>query len=305
MRQARGAQDRRGRQVTVAVASAVGLTAILSPGALVRLLQPPGDGLPAPVSASAATPDAPPATDPADDSPVAPPDAAPPSRTPPGAAPGPTLTELRGAWRVTAGIEEAAALATVLARRHLERDDDEQRPGPTGDARPVQVVDVAVEAIERPADDLAVVTVLAVVLDPVGATDDAALVPTGAHRRGRLVRLAVPLRVDAEGARSAGAPWTLPAPTLRDDPPAGRPLEDPAARAAARAALDAAGLGGAELVRLERTGSWPVLAHLTTSDGATTRSIVVWLRWHLDRFVVAGMPLDRATARSPDPTREG
>lgn len=296
----RGTTGRRGRHGAIALVTLALVVAVLRPASLLRLL-PDDPGRAAPTPAVGASPAAP--ADPTDrpPAPVAPDGAAPDPTPGPEDAPPLRLTEVRGGWRLTGGTEEAAALGLLLARTHL--------------AREAGVVDVALEAVERPAGDLAVVTVLALVVPRTPApassgADDPALPgtrddPEPIGGRERLVRLAVPVAVDAGGARPAGTPWPLPAPDGGSAAPSGRPIEDPATLDAARAALTSAGLDGAALVRLERTASWPVLAHLTPSDGRTDTVRTVWLRWHLDRFVVAGVPLDRATDRSSDPTREG
>lgn len=174
-------------------------------------------------------------------------------------AAGPALDEQRATWRVTGGTEEAAALAVLVARRTAL----------TTTSDPF----VVLEALERPSGDAVVVTVL---------VDDGA---------GPVERLAVPVALGPEGARLAGTPWALPAPDPEVLEPDTSPITDALLLDSARRALDDLGLPTTDL-RLARTTSWPVVATARDSTGTTSR---VWLRWHLDRYVVAGLPLDRTS----------
>lgn len=194
------------------------------------------------------------------------------------AGPSNPVAELRATWRLTGGLEEAAALGVIVARRAAV----EERGADTAH-RAFAVL----EAVERPTGDAIVVTVLV----DVGTADDADGDP-GGDATG-LVRMAVPLVVGDQGPSLAGEPWVLPAPDLTVLAPAVTSLDDPRLVASARLALVRAGSPPDDAPTLERTSSWPVVARLTV-DG---RPRVVWLRWHLDRFVVAGLPLDRAVAR--------
>jgi len=182
------------------------------------------------------------------------------------------LEEFRGGWRVEGGAEEAAALAAIAA--HAWADAERLRSGSAalaGDAGAVGAI-VAVEAVERPGPSHAVVTVL--------------VAPDGAD--GPLHRIAVPIAIGEQGSSLAGEPWRLPAPTLGLTPVTGRRVTDPALIASARLALDAVGLPGDRLVALEATDGWPFIARLDDEAG-----VHPWLRWHLDRFVVTGLPLRR------------
>jgi|GEM_PF-1589451 len=239
--------------------------------------------------AAAPPPETPPAGS-ADPAPSAPPGSAPAPAT--GADPGPRdgraalpdapasileLEELRGRWRVGPGSEEAAALAIAVARGWLTGLGPRLAlPGatPEPDSYAEHLV---VEAVEQPSERTSVVTVLAVVLtDPDG--DDMAV---------ELRRLAVPLATDQGAPRPAGPPWLLPGPTLTPVEVELTPLDDPAAVDAATAALAVAGLGELELRALATAEGWPVVA--TASDGE--RDHTIWLRPHLDGFVVAGSTL--------------
>jgi hypothetical protein len=195
------------------------------------------------------------------------------------------LQEIRGGWRLEAGVEEAAALAVLAGHawaHALPVPDASTRgvpPSPAGRGGPM----VVVEAVERPGPFAAVVTLL---VAPQGPADDlAALLTAGSDR---LFRLAVPVLISSEGATLAGAPWTLPPPS-----PSFRPLDltevtDPDLVRSARRALETVGIAGERLMTLEATEGWPFIARLDDSTDGDP-----WLRWHLDRFVVAGIPLQR------------
>jgi len=188
-----------------------------------------------------------------------------------------TLQELRGRWRVAPGEEEAASLALAVARASLSG------IGPRLELAGIEAdpstyaEHLIVEAIERPSSEVAVVTVLAVVLvdDPSGQT------------RMELRRVAVPIAMTAEGPRPVSAPWPLQAPDLAAFEPDLEPLADEALEAAAASALAAAGLGGHTIESLETAPGWPVVAHLTGGDGPRS----VWLRHHVGGLVVSGTTL--------------
>ncbi|TVP66564.1 MAG: hypothetical protein EA340_11550 [Nitriliruptor sp.] len=191
------------------------------------------------------------------------------------------LEELRGRWRVGPGSEEAAALAVVIARAWLtglgpRLELEAASPDPTSYAE-----HLVVEAVEHPSPDTSVVTLLAVLLsDPEDA--DAAV---------EVRRLAVPLATDGGAPRPAGAPWSLPGPALTQAEVDLQPLDDPAAVLAADTALAVAGLGELAVTDLRTADGWPVVAR--ASDGEQEHTI--WLRPHLDGFVVAGSTLAGAT----------
>jgi len=191
------------------------------------------------------------------------------------------LEELRGRWRVGPGSEEAAALAVVIARAWLtglgpRLELEGASPDPTGYAE-----HLVVEAVEHPSPRTTVVTLLAVLLsDPQDA--DAAV---------EVRRLAVPLTTDGGAPRPAGAPWPLPGPELGQVQADLQPLDDPAAAVAADTALAVAGLGELAVTDLRTADGWPVVAH--ASDGE--REHTIWLRPHLDGFVVAGSTLAGTT----------
>ena len=178
---------------------------------------------------------------------------------------GVVVEEVRGGWRVTSGIEEAVALAVVTAHAWVE-----QRPGRTtgGGQRAMVTVGPVVEAVERPGAFHAVVTLL------VGVD-------------GALERIAVPVRLDLPDPAIAGAPWLLPSPSGAPSPLDGTPIGDAVLIEAARDALEGIGIARERVLALEATDGWPFIARL--DDDASGHP---WLRWHLDRFVVAGLPLD-------------
>lgn len=211
--------------------------------------------------------------------------AAPTTAAVPGDGPGSGLhvVEVRGAWRDGEDLGTAVALAVLAGTAHVAAD------SPRG-----AVPAVAVEAVERPGSGAVVVTLL-LAPPPSGGTD---AVPTAA------TRLAVPLRLGADGFRLAGTPWRLEGVPMTPEAPPGRPISDPELIAAARTALDGAGFDGAALRRLDATDGWAFTTRLAT-DGATAGPAEdttdpaagvagPWLRWHVDRFVVAGLPLSRA-----------
>lgn len=192
--------------------------------------------------------------------------------------------EYHGPWRSTAGVEEAAALAVVVARGWLTDVDprlhlDELTPVGTGR----YVEHLVVEAVEVPAPEHAVVTLLAVLLD-----GDDELVA-------RVRRLGVPIAFGRDGAQPGGEPWWLPGPSLTARPPTTTPVDDPQELLAASEALAAAGYTDVALDRLERTDGPAALATVAarTPDGEQVDG-TVWLRWHVDRYVVAGLALTRA-----------
>lgn len=203
-----------------------------------------------------------------------------PSRTPIGLdAPDVMVEEFRGGWRVEAGAEEAAALAVITA--HAWADARSAPPSATefavgtdvgaGPSTGVRMngsgAIVAIEAVERPGALYAVVTLL-VAIGP------------DTHR------IAVPVSFGPDGPAVAGPPWPLPAPSATARTLTGTPIGDPELIDAARRALEMVGIPGGRLVSLEATDGWPFIARL---DDATEGH--PWLRWHLDRFVVSGLPL--------------
>lgn len=201
--------------------------------------------------------------------------------------PAPTVldaVEIRGRWRMEPGVEEAASLGLVVARAAL-----------TGIA-PVLAIEgieaagsdryaehLIVEAVEHTGSDAMTVTVLAIVLT------------TGDELAAEVVRLAVPVTLDGDGAHPAGAPWQLPAPTLTPRPPELDPLDDPDTELRAAEALAAAGLEELELTSVLAAEHGPAVAVASSADGGQQ---TVWLRRHLDGFVVAGTPLTRGDGGS-------
>jgi hypothetical protein len=192
------------------------------------------------------------------------------------------LEELRGRWRVGPGSEEAAALAIAIARGWLTGLGPRLAlPGaaPEPDTYAEHLV---VEAVEQPSERTSVVTVLAIVLTE----------PDDQEMTVDVRRLAVPLATDQGTPRPAGAPWLLPGPTLTPAEVELVPVDDPAAVGAATTALAVAGLGDLEVRALASAEGWPVIA--TATDGE--RDHTIWLRPHLDGFVVAGSTVAGSTA---------
>ncbi len=189
------------------------------------------------------------------------------------------LVEVRGGWRGPEDLGTAVALAVLTGGAHVR--------SLAVDARPPLV---AVEAVEQPGPDAAVVTLL-VAPDPAGPDAD------------RAVRLAVPILLGPGRVRVGGPPWRLPGPDLTPAPPTGRPITDPALLDAARAALSGAGLDATAMRGVEATDAWPFVALLTAPDAPHAPDAPdargPWLRWHLDRFVVTGLPLQTAAGTGP------
>ena len=187
------------------------------------------------------------------------------------------LEELRGRWRVGPGSEEAAALAIAIARGWLTGLGPRLAvPGATPEPD-TYAEHLVVEAIEHPSERTSVVTVLAIVLSD----------PDGEEVAVEVRRLAVPLATDQDAPRPAGAPWLLPGPTLAPAEVELTALDDPQAVDAAATALAVAGLGDLQVRALATAEGWPVVATASDGDGDHT----IWLRPHLDGFVVAGSTL--------------
>lgn len=189
----------------------------------------------------------------------------------------------QGGWREYPGDGATVAVAAAVARAWLTGLDPVLEVAgvrPADDAGYAE--HLTVEAIERPGPGAAVVTFSAVVLE---GTDPATA---------RLRRVAVPVDERDVDPRPAGTPWEVAPLDLTAAPPAVADELGQEHWPAAEAALRTAGFVEAELRGLQRTTSWPVLASIRTETPAGPRDEVVWLRRHLDRFVVAGLPLTQA-----------
>lgn len=222
--------------------------------------------------------------------PTAPPVAVPtPSASP--RAEAPEATVLAGGGRVVPGLGDAAAVAVIIARAWLTGVPPRlDVPGiaPVTDA---YVDHLAVEAIDIPAPGAAVVSVVAVMLEPDG----------GRYVDATVRRVAVPLHFDAVGARPAGEPWWLPSPDLRMSPlRLGEPVTDVDLLREATSAIEAAGYRRVAVQRAAPTHGWPFQVHLrgVAPGEADRRRHVVWLRPHLGGFVLAGaLPSGREVRR--------
>ena len=200
---------------------------------------------------------------------------------------------VRGAWRLGPEDGDAAALAVAVARAWLTG--IEPRSALVG-ISPVSdhtyVEHLAVEAVERPAPDAAVVTLLAVLLERRDEGEPHAV---------RISRLSVPIAFVDDRVRPAGSPWWVRPPDLRPVQLPREQVRDPDLQLAALDALLDAGFEDTELLALESTPGWPWIATVTATapDGSATEG-EVWLRQHLERFAVAGTAL-----RPPgDPDRD-
>lgn len=188
------------------------------------------------------------------------------------------LEELRGRWRVEPGVEEAASLAVMVARAALTGlDPPLVIDGVTPASEDSYAEHLTVEAVEHTAGSAVTVTILALVLE-----DDEQLTA-------RIRRVAVPVAMDGDGPRPAGSPWELPPPDLDPLEPDLEPVDDADLQLAAAEALADAGLEDVEVARLATADGWPVVAHIRDPD--RDADATVWLRRHLDGFVVAGTPL--------------
>lgn len=197
------------------------------------------------------------------------------------------VQELRGRWRVGPGSEEAASLAVVIARAWLTGVGPPLLiPGISSDST-AYAEHLVVEAVERTSADTEVVTVLAVLLREGENTDPTVTVE----------RLAVPITFDDAGPRPGGVPWPLPGPRLEPALPTLTPVQDDgSAWDQAVAALARAGLGTFQLEDLKQAADGPLVA--TVTDGADRYDI--WLRAHVDGYVVAGSTLEGAAQTEPD-----
>jgi hypothetical protein len=210
-----------------------------------------------------------------------------------------SITEARGNWRVAPGDGATAAVAVAVARAWL-----------TGVAPTLELAGIppsrdgtyvehlVVEALERPAVGAAVVSLLAVVLER--GEDD--------QHHVRVERLAVPVVETGSQPRPGGPPWWLAPPELEPAPLDGTPIADPEMHLAALDALRRGGLDDVELLALETSDGWPILASVRVHDGHRDGwEGTVWLRRHLDGFALAGVPLgpaDRTPPTAAGPSEE-
>lgn len=198
----------------------------------------------------------------------------------------PVATELRGTWRVGPGDGDAAAVAVAVARAWLTGIDPRAAiHGITPVSEHTYLEHAVVEAVERTGPDTAVVSLLAVLLDREGERNE---VRTG--------RLSVPIAFAEDGVRPAGTPWWAATPDLRPAVPTSQPVDDPDVQLAAVDALVYAGFRELDLQALGRTdaGPWIATVRGLAPDGSPIDGDV-WLRPHLDGFVVAGASLQPAT----------
>lgn len=172
-----------------------------------------------------------------------------------------------------------AATATVVARAWATGVDPRlDVPGVDPEQRPRYAEHVAVESIDHASSGLAVVTLVAVVLEEL----DEGL---GADLR----RIAVPLAVVDGSPRLAGMPWWLPPPAIQPAEVEVEAVVDPTLLASAADALQHAGYDDVEVSVLYRTAEWPWIAGFTAlAPGREQVSGEVWLRQEHDRFVLAG-----------------
>lgn len=178
-----------------------------------------------------------------------------------------------------------AATATVVARAWATGVDPPlDVPGVDPDQRPRYAEHVAVESIDHASSGLAVVTLVAVVLEDF----DEGL---GADLR----RIAVPLAVNEGSPRLAGTPWWLPPPAIHPAEVAVETVLDPALLSSAADALQRAGYDDVEVAALYRTAEWPWVAGFTAlAPGGEQVTGEAWLRQEHDGFILAGHLPDEA-----------
>lgn len=212
----------------------------------------------------------------------------------PGATP-PVGTVLGSGARTTPGLGDATALAHVVARAWLSGVGPELGVDGIEPVTDAWVADLAPAGIDHPAPGAVVVTLTAVLLH----RED------GRYTTASLRRVAVPIRLDGDGARPAGMPWWLPAPEVTPTEPETRPVEDPELLAEAGRALRAAGYTAVEINELAATDGWPavVTARAVAPGRDRPRRHRLWLRRHLDRLTVAGALPTEAPTPSPAATR--
>lgn len=189
---------------------------------------------------------------------------------------------------------EAEGLAVVVTRAWLSaRPGGPEIPGldPAPGAADRYVEHLAVESVDHPARGAAVVTVRAVVLPVTGDS-------YGAPRQ---LRVAVPVVLDADAPRLAGAPWLLEVPALELAEPARAPVDDVDLQVAAAEAVTLAGYREVELISLDRTDGWAAIAVVSARAPGedVVREHEVWLRSDVGRLVVAGTTAPPAGVAPP------
>lgn len=139
-----------------------------------------------------------------------------------------------------------------------------------------------VEDIDYSIPPTVIVTLTGIVLQP----DDEGT----AYERTRVVRLAVPVRVDGDGAHPAGAPWLLAPPETDVRTASWRRIDDPGIATAAGEALTTAGYRQIQIDAVERGQNWPLRVRVTAvaPGGDTAAEHIVRLRDHLGDLIVAG-----------------
>lgn len=216
----------------------------------------------------------------------------------------PGMTGFRLGGRSTPGPSDAGAVALLAGREWMEGVGASLDGGLPRASTGAYVDHLAVEAVDFPAPGAAVATIVAVLLD----VDD------GEYVGARAVRAAVPVRLDAAGARPAGEPWWLPAPDLALDEPVWQEVDDPEVAAAAGEALTEAGYRDVAVRSVARTDEgWPLRAVARAvapgePDDTPPALRTVWLKDLRGRLVAAGWlpPTDAPEpAGGPDGARPG
>lgn len=190
------------------------------------------------------------------------------------------VTVLEPGGRVVPDVGDAAALALVAGRHWLGDLGAGLELGLGRAGTGAYVEHLAVESFDMPGAGSVVVSLVAVLLD----------IDEDTYTGARVVRIAVPVLLDGDGARLADDPWWLSPPDLTVADLAWSPIEDPAALLHAAEALTAAGFTEVDVRSLSSSASWPHRVEVSAvAPGAASATVhTLWLRRHLDGFVVAG-----------------
>lgn len=185
-----------------------------------------------------------------------------------------------GGARTAVTLADATSLAVMVARDWLGGAGPRLGLFETPLIGEAYVDHVAVEAVDHPGTGHVVVTVIALLLEH----------EDGDFTEASLHRIAIPIAVDADGARPAGTPWLLPPPELELAVPVAHEIDDPTLVPEVTGALEHAGYRDVEVVGIGGTDGWPLVATVdATAPGRGDRERhVLWLRANGNALVLAG-----------------